>query len=192
MLTGVVFCGGKSLRMGSDKGLLRKGHITWAQLAFQKLECLGIKVVISVNEYQQETYRHIFPHELLMIDMPAPGFNFEGPLKGLLSTHQQLRGSDLFILACDMTDISVPLLFRLKEAFIIHGSNYDYFAYTNQQNYEPMCAIYSSRKLDEINEAAIRHRLQRFSMKSVLLNGKAFGIPIDKSEAAFFTNYNEK
>ena len=192
MLTGVVFCGGKSLRMGSDKGLLQKGAVTWANLAFQKLESLGIKVVVSVNESQQESYGQIFPRKLLMVDMPAPVFNFEGPLKGLLSTHQQLRGSDLFILACDMTDISVPILFRLKEAFIIHGSNYDYFTYTNQQNYEPMCAIYSSRKLDEINEAAMGHRLHHFSMKSILLNGKTFGIPIEKSEAAFFINHNEK
>ena len=192
MLTGIVFCGGKSLRMGRDKGLLKKGFITWAESAFQKLECLGIKVMLSVNETQLETYRHIFPEEFLIIDKPSSVFNLEGPLKGLLSVHQQLPQSDLFILACDMTDISIPLLWKLKNAFLVDQLNYDHFTYTNEGNYEPMCAIYGSRKLDEINKTALNHQLKVFSMKQILFTGKTLGIPVDKSEAAFFTNYNEK
>jgi len=192
MLTGIVFCGGKSLRMGRDKGLLKKGPITWAESAFQKLECLSIKVMISVNETQLETYRHIFPEEFLVIDKPSSVFNVEGPLKGLLSVHQQLPQSDLFIFACDMTDISIPLLWKLKKAFLVDQLNYDHFTYINEGNYEPMCAIYSSRKLDEINKAALNHQLKVFNMKQILFTGKTLGIPVDKSEAAFFTNYNEK
>ena len=191
MPTGIVFCGGKSLRMGRDKGLLKKGPITWAESAFQKLECLGIKVMISVNETQQETYRPIFPEEFLIIDKPSV-FNVEGPLKGLLSVHQRLPQSDLFILACDMTDISIPLLWKLKNAFLVDRLNYDHFTYTNEGNYEPMCAIYGSRKLDEINKTALNHQLKVFSMKQILFTGKTLGIPVDKSEAVFFTNYNEK
>ena len=192
MLTGIVFCGGKSLRMGRDKGLLKKGSITWAESAFQKLACLGIKVMISVNEAQPETYRHIFPEKFLIIDKPSSVFNVEGPLKGLLSVHQQLPQSDLFILACDMTDMSIPLLWKLKNAFTIGRLNYDHFAYTNQGNYEPMCAIYGSQKLDEINKPALNHQLEVFSMKHILSTGKTLEIPVHKSEAAFFTNYNEK
>lgn len=192
MLTGVVFCGGRSTRMGSDKGLLQKGHVTWAELAFQKLQCLGIKVIISVNETQQETYGHIFSRKLLMVDKPTSIFNFGGPLKGLLSVHQQLPERDLFILACDMTDISVPLLYKLKQTFIINRLKYDYFTYVNEGIYEPMCAIYSSRKLHEINKEALDHRLPEFSMKYILFNGETLGIRADKSETALFSNYNEK
>src|SRR5690242_8968693 len=191
MLTGIVFCGGKSLRMGRDKGLLKKGPITWAESTFQKLECLGIQVMLSVNETQQETYRQIFPKEFLIIDKPFV-FNVEGPLKGLLSVHQRLPQSDLFIVACDMTDISIPLLWKLKNAFLVDQLNYDHFTYTNQGNYEPMCAIYGSHKLDEINKTVLNRQLEVFSMKQILSMGKTLGIPVDKSEAAFFTNYNEK
>ena len=55
-----------------------------------------------------------------------------------------------------------------------------------------MCAIYGSRKLDEINKAALNHQLKVFNMKQILFTGNTLGIPVDKSEAAFFTNYNEK
>jgi len=192
MLTGVVFCGGKSSRMGSDKGLLQKGKVTWAELAFQKLQWLGIKVIISVNETQQETYGNIFSNNVLMVDKPTSVFNFEGPLKGLLSVHEQLPERDLFILACDMTDISIPLLFKLKDTFITNRLKYDYFTYINQGDYEPMCAIYCSRKLHEIYKDALDHLLPAFSMKYILSNGQTLGIPIDKSETALFCNYNQK
>lgn len=34
-MTGIILCGGKSSRMGSDKGLLSTSGITWAETACQ-------------------------------------------------------------------------------------------------------------------------------------------------------------
>ena len=51
-LIGVVLCGGKSSRMGSDKGLLKLNDKTWAELAVKKMEQLRIPVYVSINETQ--------------------------------------------------------------------------------------------------------------------------------------------
>ncbi|MDQ2719895.1 MAG: NTP transferase domain-containing protein [Bacteroidota bacterium] len=192
MLTGVVFCGGKSSRMGSDKGLLQKGLTTWAELAFQKLQCLGLKVVISINETQKETYSRVFTEELLVVDRPSSVFNCEGPLRGLLSVHQQLPESELFVLACDMTDISIAVLYKLKNIYRLNQFTHDNFTYINQGESEPMCAIYSWQKLHEINRSALDHQLVRFSLKYILSKGKTLIVKAEISESASFFNYNEK
>ena len=41
-MLGIVLCGGQSLRMGMDKGLMTYGGQFWAALAMQKLHELGI------------------------------------------------------------------------------------------------------------------------------------------------------
>lgn len=118
--------------MGSDKGLLQKGAITWTELAFQKLQRIGINVIVSINETQKETYSRIFPGEYLIADSKFTVPDFEGPLRGLLSVHLHLAKNDLFVLAYDMTDISIPVLYKLKNTYLQNKSGYDYFTYVNQ------------------------------------------------------------
>jgi molybdenum cofactor guanylyltransferase len=191
MLTGIVFCGGKSSRMGSDKGLLQKGSITWAESAFQKLQCLSIKVIISINENQKEPYSRIFPEELLVTDSAFPVWNFEGPLRGLLSVHRHFPETDLFVLACDMTDISIQILNNLKSAYLQNRSIYDYFTYVNKGYTQPMCAIYSGQQLHQIHKALFDQPLVRFSLKNILSSGKTLAFQVQESETSLFSNYNE-
>ena len=47
-MLGIILCGGQSLRMGSDKGLLKLQSITWTQNAINKMTALNIPVTISV------------------------------------------------------------------------------------------------------------------------------------------------
>ena len=48
-MLGIVLCGGQSLRMGKDKGLLKLEAKTWAQTAIDKIAVLNFPVKISVN-----------------------------------------------------------------------------------------------------------------------------------------------
>jgi molybdopterin-guanine dinucleotide biosynthesis protein A len=51
-MTGLLLCGGKSSRMGSDKGLLSAEGITWAATAYNKLSTVASLIFISVNDEQ--------------------------------------------------------------------------------------------------------------------------------------------
>ncbi len=65
-MTGVILCGGKSTRMGSDKGLMQYQSITWAELAINKLAELNVPVVLSVNEQQYQLYSGRFLKSIIV------------------------------------------------------------------------------------------------------------------------------
>lgn len=54
-----------------------------------------------------------------------------------------------------------------------------------------MCAIYSWRKLHQINKELLADQLLRFSLKHILSTGKKQMIQVQESEGKLFANYNE-
>jgi molybdopterin-guanine dinucleotide biosynthesis protein A len=108
-MTGVVLCGGQSVRMKTDKGLIPLNGLTWVQTAFNKLAEFKMPVFVSINTGQLLEYEKTFDASILMQD--SVSLPCKGLLLGLLSVHQKLPQSDLLVLACDM-----PLM----ESFILH------------------------------------------------------------------------
>jgi len=51
-----VLCGGKSSRMGSDKGLMITQETYWAKEAAAKLKFLHTEIYFSVTSIQVEKY----------------------------------------------------------------------------------------------------------------------------------------
>ena len=122
-IIGLVLCGGKSSRMGTDKGMIKKEGITWARLAFNKLNSLAIPVVVSVNDSQVLEYEKIFSDNLLITDLVDIG----GPFKGILSADHKFPQCDLFVLACDMVDVNFQLLAELKEVYELRKRQLRFF-----------------------------------------------------------------
>ncbi|MBL7744850.1 MAG: NTP transferase domain-containing protein, partial [Chitinophagaceae bacterium] len=77
IMLGVILCGGKSSRMGSDKGLLKLEAKTWAQTAVDKLTALEMPIVLSVNENQLRDYTAVFNSNELICDDPS--LSIHGP-----------------------------------------------------------------------------------------------------------------
>ncbi|MCX6181983.1 MAG: molybdenum cofactor guanylyltransferase [Bacteroidetes bacterium] len=181
-IVGLVLCGGQSTRMGSDKGMLKKGELTWAQIAREKLLALNIPAVVSVNNDQVEEYEHIFSISELVID---DEFEVGGPLLGLLSAHHMFPGKDIFILACDMVEMQVEVLENLIANYSAPATVFknEYFA-------EPLCGIYSNEALEKIFVAYKDHELRSHSMMTILNLISANTIEINKSWQQFFNNIN--
>lgn len=182
-MIGVVLCGGESKRMGSDKGLLPVGSITWAQHAEAKLAELDIRVVISINQAQLPSYNHLYGAEKLIIDT----VNVKGPLKGLLSVHQYFPDDDLMLLACDMTDMDVDTLQQLKQHYNTNPA-FDYYLYECEGFMEPLCAVYPTNSLRNLRKAVNSSELTHFSMHKFIRDSNYKTIQIkDKTK---FSNYN--
>lgn len=186
-MTGVILCGGQSLRMGSDKGLLKLQARTWAQTAVDKLAALNIPVKISVNEQQYPGYAAIFNPGDLIIDNKT--LDVKGPLQGLLSCHLCFPEEDLFILACDLPLMETSLLINLNNSYKEFPGS-DAYIFTNDGEPEPLCGIYSAAALASIFNLLQTGKLAKFSMKFALDHLNIYTIPATEDQKKYFRNFN--
>lgn len=184
LLLGLVLCGGKSSRMGTDKGQLRKDGRPWARHMADRLESLGLKTYLSINSIQQGTYRQIFSSETLIVDQ----IDVKGPLAGLLSAHQLFPKADLFVLPCDMIDMEVPLLQRLL-AIRQQIVGADVYLYAKNEQIEPLCAIYTASGLQKLFIDYQHEHLVNFSVKRAIKNLCTVKLPAS-GNTKDFRNYN--
>ena len=186
-MVGIILCGGQSLRMGSDKGLLKSEAKTWAQTGIDKIAALNIPVKISVNNQQYPEYAAVFPAADLITDNSS--LSLKGPLLGLLSCHLAFPEDDLFILACDM-----PLM-DSSELELLH-KNYkenagcDAYVFTNDGEPEPLCGIYTSKGLSTILAMLKKGDLVKHSMKFMLDHLSVKHIALSEGEKKYFRNFN--
>lgn len=181
-LLGVVLCGGESKRMGSDKGLLMLNGKTWAEHVAEKLESLNLHVIISINKTQLEAYSKIFNEEELVIDeLPM-----HGPLNGLLTVHRHFDQKDILLIACDLVEMDNETLNVLKAAY--EQNDADYFAYEENNFFQPLCAIYTSKALSLLDHQVKTGSLANYSFQHILNSGNTFKLHITLQKP--FTNYN--
>jgi len=185
-MTGVILCGGQSARMGTDKGLLSLQDRTWAQTAMEKMIGLALPVVFSVNEQQFNNYAAIFPVNQLIKDNPV--LDTRGPLRGVLSIHLQYPAEDLFVLACDMPLMETAVLKQLQAQFEKHAA--DAYVFTNDEAFEPLCAIYTAKGLSRILELQKNKQLLKHSMKYVLEQLHPVSIALTMDQKKYFRNFN--
>ncbi|MBO9699343.1 MAG: molybdenum cofactor guanylyltransferase [Sporocytophaga sp.] len=184
---GVVMAGGLSSRMGQDKGLLKDTCHTWVENAFAKLNQLPMEVIVSINEKQKLPYSALFHPELLIVDKNI----VEGPLNGILTVHSHIPSKDLFLLACDVRDISTDLLSKIYNAHISNfAEDYDYYILKNDTQEEPLIGIYKSDFLKRIMFMAEKKLLLKNSLKYIMSFGRGFYLNLDESQKSYVKNYN--
>ena len=187
-MLGIVLCGGQSLRMGADKGLLIHDQKPWARLAKEKLVLLGIPVKCVINVTQLPRYTPHFQQEELILDQET--LEVKGPLLGTLSAHIANPESDLFVLACDLVSMQAKLMDTVLKTYRCNEGVFEAYIFVNEAQQEPLCGIYTAAGLKKIN--AIRHAngLARHSMKYVLSQLNVCEIPVDAQDVHCFRNFN--
>jgi len=186
-MLGIILCGGQSLRMGSDKGLLKLEANTWAQTAIDKMAALNIPVKISVNKQQEQQYAEIFSADRLITDKEA--LPIKGPLLGLLSCHLSSPEDDLFILACDMPLMDASLLIQLYNLYKQKPAS-DAYVFVNDGEAEPLCGIYTAKGMDSIIQLMNNGALVKHSMKFILDHLSVSSIAATAEQKKCFRNFN--
>lgn len=182
-VTGTVLCGGQSLRMGRDKGLITENGKTRAECAASLLSAFSTRVVYSIHPRQSMTYREALPSVNFVEDLPR--YQDIGPLGGLLSVHSAYPQSDILLLACDMTRVTTADLAALPVAA------HEIAVYRIGEIFEPLCAYYARTALEKITALFSKAALPR-SLQKILTLPELQVISLRPGEPQRLVSQNEK
>ncbi len=103
VLYGLVLSGGKSTRMGADKGLLEYHGVPQREYFYTLLEELCDEVYLSLRSDQLRDVPQSFKY---IIDTDR----HQGPFNGILSAHQKFPKAAWLVLACDLPLLDLDTL----------------------------------------------------------------------------------
>jgi molybdopterin-guanine dinucleotide biosynthesis protein A len=179
VVTGIVLAGGKSTRMGYDKGLAEINGKPLVSYAVKTLKAAGCSVVISSNnpEYEQFGYP-VIPDRILGI----------GPLGGIYSALMISESWINVVFSCDMPLIPAEMIrFLLKRAYHSQSVIPIFKGYP-----EPLCGCYS-KNITGIIEKLIKRK--SYKMQNLLKNLETNYVEINRTFPFFgermFANIND-
>lgn len=137
-LYGLVLAGGRSQRMGEDKGRIRYQGESEALRCFRMLKDLGLPTFLSLRKGQ-------WPDEEIQ-DLPILYDQFEnaGPLCGMISAMQAFPEASWLVLACDLPLLGRPVLENLIRQRRPEKMATAYRSTSEPDFPEPLCAIYET------------------------------------------------
>src|SRR5690606_24977578 len=143
-LYGLVLTGGKSTRMGVDKGLIQDHSLQQRDYIYQLLKPLCHTTFMSIRKEQVCEFDGNYD---LIIDQDE----YRGPYNGILSAYQYAPQASWLVLACDL-----PLIDKKALEFLIaeRDPNKMATAYASRHSGlpEPLCAIWEPSGLEQSKE----------------------------------------
>lgn len=133
-LYGLVLSGGKSTRMGTDKGLITYHGVPQREYLYDLLSQVCENTFISLREEQEA---ELSSEIQTIVDLNE----FKGPYNGLLSAHKKYPEVAWLVLACDLPLIDLD---TLKELISQRDTNKQATAFALKKSPlpEPLCAIW--------------------------------------------------
>tara|TARA_R110002167_G_scaffold58047_11_gene164803 strand:- start:791 stop:1387 length:597 start_codon:yes stop_codon:yes gene_type:complete len=140
-LYGLVLSGGKSTRMGTDKGLIAYHGMPQREYLYRLLEKVCARTFISLRSDQLTGV----PSNM---DTILDTDHYKGPYNGLLSAHEKYPDAAWLVLACDL-----PLMDQdaLQQLISERNPNAMATAFAQKENPlpEPLCAIWEPKALSQ-------------------------------------------
>lgn len=161
----LVLLGGRSARMGTDKGLLvYKGQALY-QRAIDVLRSSGYPVFMSIRE--EQLYQYETPLATPLFDE----LTNIGPAAAFLAAHKFDTCAHWLVVACDYPCIEPDSVLQLIEA---HSSgNHTVTSFCSNLTPEPVFAIWSPDALDLLSQNVQRGIYGPiYTLKQVLIHGQ--------------------
>jgi len=148
---GIILCGGKSTRMGQDKGLLPTADSTWAGHLQAMLRKVGVRqVYFSVGQHNVQVYADKFGQAHLLLDQAME--DVPSPLVGVLSAYHLLKtameSKQLLVLACDLQQLDPSILKILIDQATSEPKQIHVLS--DGEFMQPLAGIYPMSKLAEL------------------------------------------
>lgn len=162
-ITGIILAGGKSSRMGSDKGFLNLNQKPFVEYSIEALEPLVSEIIIVADnkDYDSFGYRRV-----------EDTIKDAGPVSGIYSGLTASKSEYNIVLSCDIPLITTEVLQKLVDA-IDYSS--EIIQIDSNQKSMPLIAIYKrslkNRFLEflEQDERRLRHVVRSCNSKQVVL-----------------------
>ena len=136
---GLVLAGGKSTRMGKDKGMIPYHGMPQREYLYHLLGRVCTETFVSIRSDQKAD----FPEDMQsIVDDDA----YRGPYNGLLSAHNKFPEVAWLVLACDLPLIDLA---SLQELIAARDPNVLATAFAQKEDPlpEPLCAIWEPHAL---------------------------------------------
>lgn len=142
-----ILAGGKSSRMGYDKGLIQLSDGYLVERVIRVLKQLDLNpVIVSANPQ----------YDVFGLTRIEDEYVEKGPMGGIYAgLHYSFTDYNLF-LSCDMPFLSLPLLHCLLDS--LEGHQQAVVPIHNKQ-YEPLCAVYHKSLLPNLRSRLIAQQL---------------------------------
>jgi molybdenum cofactor guanylyltransferase len=174
-ITGIILAGGKSSRMGLDKGFLSINGSTFITHIIEAIKPLVNDIIIVSNnkDYDEFGYGRV---EDIIED--------SGPLAGIYSGLYRSKTENNLVLSCD-----VPLIktFVLEQLINFNNENFDVVQLQSQDKTMPLIALYKKHCLHKCLELLNNHE-KRLRIAVAQLNTKT--ISIDSKWNQYVKNIN--
>lgn len=175
-ITGIILAGGKSSRMGRDKGIVDLKGRAMIEHVIESAKAVTHNIIIianndNYNQFGFPVYSDLIPER--------------GPIGGIVTGLHYSQTDRNLILSCDIPFVSVELLRKLTET----KSEASIIAPETEEGTEPLCAIYRQSNATYLRERINQNRL---SMRDALKAADCYTIKIsvDDSHRASFININ--
>jgi molybdenum cofactor guanylyltransferase len=176
-LTAIILAGGKSSRMGSDKGLLPFRNKLMAQHVIDVAkEVAGDIIIVSNNGQYHQFGLPVYPD--LIKDC--------GPMAGIYTGLCFSNTTANLVLSCDTPLVEKSLLVTLSKNF---HENLDALVPFHSGKAEPLCAIYN-RGIKELLFSLIQQKELKMQEMLNRINCKFFNLENSLKPERWFININ--
>ncbi|WP_372752185.1 molybdenum cofactor guanylyltransferase [Labilibaculum sp.] len=156
-ITGIILSGGKSSRMGSEKGLVKYKGKALIEYSIDTLRSVCEDLVISSGN---DCYSY------LGIPIVRDELEDCGPIGGIYSCMKAIPSDIYFVISCDVPHVT-PQLYT--DLLVVLNQNQAVIPVDDQEKYQPLVACYSSSCLPVFE---LELRAGRLKMMKLLLKLK--------------------
>lgn len=161
--TGIILAGGKSLRMGQDKGLMILNNKPLITYAIEALEPLVTEILIVANSSDYDQFGYRIVNDLI----PE-----SGPLGGLVTGLTHSKSALNVVLSCDTPFISSDLLSFL----ISKAEDYEAIVPLYEGYVQPLVGIYDKvclpqlRAMMDSGQLKMRRAVEQLNSREVVID----------------------
>lgn len=162
-ITGIILAGGKSSRMGFDKGLADVNGNKMIELVYAALLQVTDDVMIIANTNA---------YDYLQLPVYKDIFEDKGPIAGIYTGLSHSTTQKNLIVACDMPFVNHKLLQRMLE----YGNNYEIVVPSVNGQMEPLCGFYKKeiaeqlKEIIEMNILSVHKAIEFFDYHTMAVN----------------------